>query len=345
MNYLFDKETGEKLAGVYEKDGTIYQRDTVYYDSMIMTGPEGIEVLKFPKPFSVPKVYAVDPEFCSNLYTDVAFSEAASAQRWKMVDGVVVPADPSVKIADLILSRAKSAKESKNRFYNYALGDNNWQYFCTWTFSDEGVRSDKDLLYDTYNSFIKIIRKRNPDVKALAVYEEFEKGGYHMHALFGDCRLRLTPGINPHNGQFVYSNLGHQVFNCIDWTYGFSDVVCIHPDSVKLQVVNYLGSYLTKNCPAPYRCKRFFHTLNLDCRDTYMFNSCDNNEPLLRTVMQVKGYLDNGTMSTKAFKEFCSAFDLEQVRTTKNGVEVYRSSFDFSGCLDSFPDAFTKKGA
>lgn len=344
MNYLFDKDTGEKMQGVYEKDGVIYQRDYVYYDSIFNVGKNGIEVLKFQKPFKVPKPYALDAEMCSNYYTDCVFSEATSMQRWKMVDGVVVPVDSSVRIVDLIQSRAKSAKESKTKFYNYALGDNDWQYFCTWTFADERARADKNLLYETYNTFIKIIRKRNPDVKALAVYEQFEKGGYHMHALLGNCLLRLTPGINPHDGKFVYSRLGHQVFNCIDWTYGFSNVVCINPDSEKLQVVNYLGSYLTKNCPAPYRCKRFFHTLNVDCRDIYLFNSGDLNEPVLRMVMNYKGSLDNGDLTASAFDEMCSAFELEKVRTSKTGdMEVYRSNIDLQGYLDYYPEAFIKK--
>lgn len=344
MNYLYDKETGEKISGVYEKDGTIYKRDYVFYDSILNVGPNGIEVLKFKQPFRVPKPYALDPTMCSNYYTDYAFAESTATQRWKVIDGDVVPVDSSVKITDLIKSRAKSAKESKTKFYNYALGDNDWQYFCTWTFADKRVRADKDLLYDTYNTFIKIIRKRNPGVKALAVYEEFEKGGYHMHALLSNCVLRLTPSINAHNGKFVYSKLGHQVFNCIDWTYGFSDVVCINPDSEKLQVVNYLGSYLTKNCPAPYRCKRFFHTLNLDCRDTYLFNSCDNNEPLLRMIINSKGKLEDGDLTVKAFDEMCDAFELEKVRTSKNGeCEVFRSNVDLQGYFDYYPEAFVKK--
>ncbi len=136
------------------------------------------------------------------------------------------------------------------------------------------------------------------------------------------------------------------VFNCIDWTYGFSNVVCINPDSEKLQVVNYLGSYLTKNCPAPYRCKRFFHTLNLDCRDTYLFNSCDNNEPLLRMIISCKGELENGDLSVKAFDEMCNAFELEKVRTSKNGeCEVFRSNIDLQGYFDYFREVFTKKNA
>lgn len=344
MNYIFDKDTGEKLSGIYEKDGVIYSRDYVFYDSILNVGKNGLEVLKFKEPFKVPKPYALDPEMCSNYFTDCVFSEAMTTQKWKLVEGVVVPVDSSVRITDLIKSRAKSARESKTKFYNYALGDNDWQYFCTWTFSDERIRADKNLLYETYNRFIKTIRQNNPDVKALAVYEEFDKGGYHMHALLGNCRLCLMPGINPHDGKFVYSKLGHQVFNCIDWTSGFSNVVCINPDSEKLQVVNYLGSYLTKNCPAPYRCKRFFHTLNLDCRDTYMFNSSDRGEPMLRMLWNAKGEIDVDDFCVQTFNEMCSAFDLKKVRESKNGeLEIFRSNLDFQGFFDSFPNAFTKK--
>ncbi len=339
MNYLYDKETGEKLSGVYEKDGIIYRRDYVYFDAMLMSSENGIELLKYPEPFRVPKCYALDDEFCGDLYTDYEFSEALSTQKWKMVDGVVAPVDSSVRVSDLIASRKLAAVRSKKRFYNYAMGNNKWQYFCTWTFSDNKVRSDKDLLFNTYNLFIKTVRKHNSDVKALAVYEEFEKGGYHMHALLGNCRLRLVPGINPHNGEFVYSCLGHQVFNCLDWTYGFSNVVCIHPESEKLQVVNYLGSYLTKDCPAPYRCKRFFHTQNLESRDTYMFSLSDMNEPLLRMLQSYKGSISE---DESVFSNLCNAFGLKYQKQSRSGVAVYRSNVNIDRYLDCFPDVFIK---
>ena len=110
MNYLYDKETGEKVAGVYEKDGTIYKRDYVFYDSILNVGPNGIEVLKFKQPFRVPKPYALDSDMCSNYYTDYAFAESIATQRWKVIDGVVVPVDSSVKITDLIKSRKSRQK-------------------------------------------------------------------------------------------------------------------------------------------------------------------------------------------------------------------------------------------
>ena len=318
--------------------------DYTFFDCVLsVSETTGMELLKFDKPFRVPRHVALDPDMCSDIYTNYSFAEAISTQRWKNEDGFVVPVDPRAKVVDLIRSRARSARESKNRFYNYALGDNNWQYFCTWTFADEQVRSDKDLLYATYNKFISVLRKKNPDVKALATYEEFENGGYHMHALLGNCLLRLTPAINPHDGQFIYSEFGNQIFNCIDWPHGFSTVACIDPKSEKQQVVNYLGKYLTKKCPAPYRCKRFFHTVNLDCRDIYMLNGGSLNEPLIRALIAYKGELaDESGFDT--VKNICAAFDMEQVKTT-NTLSVYRSKESIRGYLDYCPEAFSLSSA
>lgn len=342
MNYLFDKDTGEKVPNVYEKDGQIVRIDYEYFDSVISTTEtSGVEVLKFAKPFRVPKHVALDADMVSDYVTNFEFAEAISAQRWKSVGGTLIPADPSVKIADLIASRKRAARESKSRFYNYALGENNWQYFCTWTFSDPRCRSDKDLLYATYKEFMVMLRKSNPDVKAIATYEEFEKGGYHMHALLGNCLLRLTPAINPHTGEFVYSEFGNQIFNCIDWKAGFSTVCCIVPGSSKQQVVNYLGKYLTKQCSAPYRCKRFFHTLNLDCRDCYLFNTQNVNEPVVRFLQNVKGELSDGSFPD-IMDEIVEAFDLEQVKHSDT-MTVYRSKVDMSGYLDHYPEVFHKK--
>lgn len=342
MHYLYDKRTGEKISNVYEKDGNIFSVEYELFDSVISTTETtGIEVLRFSKPFRVPKHVALDPDMCSDYFTDYEFAEAVSTRRWTSVDGTLIPVDPTVKIADLLASRQRAARESKRRFYNYALGENNWQYFCTWTFADPRCRSDKDLLYATYSKFLAVIRKSNPDVKAIATYEEFEKGGYHMHALLGNCLLRLTPALNPHTGEFVYSEFGNQIFNCIDWQAGFSTVCCIVPGSSKQQVVNYLGKYLTKKCPAPYRCKRFFHTLNLDCRDCYMFNSQNESEPVVRFLLNVKGELNNGDFPN-VIREMVDAFDLEQVKQSES-VTVYRSKLDIAGYLDNYPDVFTPK--
>ncbi len=342
MNYLFDKSTGAKIPNIYEKDGQIIQIEYEYFDSVISTTETtGVEVLKFSQPFRVPRHVALDADMVSDYLTNVEFAEALSAQRWKSVDGTLVPVDPSVKVADLLASRRRAARESKRRFYNYALGENNWQYFCTWTFADPRYRSDKDLLYATYSKFIAMLRKTNPDVKAIATYEEFEKGGYHMHALLGNCLLRLTPALNPHTGEFIYSEFGNQIFNCIDWQAGFSTVCCIVPSSAKQQVVNYLGKYLTKKCPAPYRCKRFFHTLNLDCRDCYMFNSKNSSEPVVRFLRNVKDELNEADHPT-LMHEMIDAFGLEQVKHS-DSLTVYRSKADMSGYLDYYPEVFTPK--
>lgn len=341
MNNIFSKFDGSKLNGVYEKDGVIFQKQYSFYDTVLNVSSGCLEVLKFDDPFRVAKSYALDEEFVSDYRTNCVFAEALTAQKWKSVNGVAVAADSSARIADLIQSRRVSARKSIARFYNYALGDNKWQYFCTWTFSDNKVRNDKDLLYDTYNNFIKVLRKGNPDLKALATYEEFEKGGYHMHALFGNCVLRLKPAINPNTGEFIYSEFNNQIFNCIDWQYGFSTVVCIIPTSEKQQIVNYLSKYLTKKCPAPYRCKRFFHTQNLDCRDSYMLNTLDYNDPVVRMLSAKSG---TSVDSANIFEEFCKIFGLEQVKERKNGVTVYRSKIQIRGFFDNF-DCVTSKNS
>ena len=79
-------------------------------------------------------------------------------------------------------------------------------------------------------------------------------------------------------------------------------------------------------------------------RSTYLFNSCDNNEPLLRMIINSKGKLEDGDLTVKSFEEMCDAFELEKVRTSKNGeCEVFRSNVDLQGYFDYFPEAFVRK--
>jgi len=327
MQRVIDKETGEFFKDTYYNKSTDEIKTIQYehFDYVISEINGKIELMYFPDGYVVPKHVAVDEDMMNNCYTAPELGSLLGSSKFKSENGIAVPISEDSTIMDLQKTFNRGSARAKKNFYNYALA-NKWQYFCTYTFNREDVRNDKDLLFQSWNNFMKALRKKNPDLKGIAVYESFEKGGYHIHALLANCILTLRPSISPNTGDFIYSSkYQNQVFNCLDWQAGFNTVVCINPDSNNVQVVNYLGSYMTKESPAPYRCKRYFHTRNLDCRNVYCgkFNKPTDGDKFPENMFEIIEYMK------KAQTEFTLPKAIFKYKLTeykkKNGIIIYRN--------------------
>lgn len=271
-------EDGERISNAYvNKDGDYMIKSTKCINLALNCRGGHLELIHYKKPLVVPEHVAKDPELISDDVTLVEMDSVISTRKYQLNEkGEAVPVKAGAVIKDLMQSIERSQKRSIQNFYNYALS-NTWEYFCTFTFGDKETRLNKDMLTTTWKNFVKALRKDNPDVIALATYERFKEPetgetmpGFHMHCLLGKCDLKLKPARNYHTGEFLYTKLGNQIFNCLDWLSGFNTVVCINPNSVQLQVVNYMSKYMTKDCPAPYGCHRYFYTRNIEHSLNYL---------------------------------------------------------------------------
>ena len=270
MYKFADKETGEIVKNIYmTKEGEI---KSISYDKcnyIVRETVDGkVELCFFDKPFRVPVVQ----DYVTSDEDIVAFESYIARRHFKNVNGVAVPIDDIGTFKGLRDSYKRGTKRSIKTFYDYALG-NDWEYFVTLTFKDEDVRNSTKLMSETWLLFTRGLKRKYPDFKAIATYEEFEKGGYHIHALLSGCDLTLKPARNNKKdsddyGKFMYSEFGPQLMNCTDWTFGFNTVVCLEPRSNQAQIVNYMSKYMTKNSPAAYGNRRFYKTQNLTCRNS-----------------------------------------------------------------------------
>ena len=327
MQKVVDVNTGELMKNVYycNKEDEFRSIQYEQFDYVISESDGKVELMYFPDGYKVPKHVAIDEDMMNDYYTTPELGSLLGGAKFKNVDGIAIPITDDSTISDLQNTFNRGSKRAKKNFYNYALA-NKWQYFCTYTFNDPEVRNDKDLLYHSWSRFIKSMRTKNLDIKAIAVYESFVNGGYHIHALLSDCLLTLRPAVDPKTGNFIYSSkYNNQVFNCLDWQAGFNTVVCINPDSNNVQVVNYLGSYMTKESPAPYRCKRYFHTQNLSCRNTYCgkFDKANPTDKFPEDMFSMIEYLKQAktdfTLAKAIFK-----YNLKEYKR-KNNVVIYRN--------------------
>lgn len=284
MYNVYEKETGEVISNLsaFKKDNGSVTRidyDNNNYVFSFDENNKACELVVYKEKFITPKHTVVDDEIITRYDIVRDFENYMNSRKFKLnSDGVAIPTKDTATVEDLQKTLYRGGRRAIKSFYNYALA-NNWEYFATFTFADEKTRNDKDLLYKAWQGFVNGIRKNNKDMKALAVYETFEKGGYHIHALLANCDLTLKPARNPkENNSFMYSHASNeQLFNCLDWNSGHNSVAIIRATSNNAQVVNYLSKYVTKATCAPYGCRRFFSTNNLTHRQVITGDNKDNN--------------------------------------------------------------------
>lgn len=232
------------------------------------------------------------------------FEVFMNTRKFKREGDTAIPLNNTITLNDFAKSIRKGSTRAMKTFYNYALA-NRWEYFVTLTVADDGIRNSRDLITYYWHKFVAYLRKCNENVKALCVLEQHKKGGYHMHMLVADCDMRLIPARNNKEtskdyGKFLYTEFGDQIFNTLDWKLGFNTVVMIRPSSDNAQIVNYLSKYMQKSSCAPFGCRRFYHTQNLNCRETFCGKS-------------------------KSFDDWVDKFGMKLAKVTKNGVAIYRN--------------------
>lgn len=266
-----ENNLGFTIDNMYCKsDGEI---KTIDYDNnnyiLKSTGDDKIELLFFPAGFITPK-HTEYNGLVDDITVNYEVERITGRRRFgKDSKGRIVPIRDDASITDLQNLMKDGRKRTINNFFDYAL-NNKWEYFCTFTFADEKIRNSRDLVYAAWDNFRRGLRKANKDFKSIAVYEPHKKGGLHLHALVADIDLTLKPARNPkNNNEFIYSGVsGVQIFNCMNWTSGYSTVCCLDPKYTNEQIVMYLSKYMSKSEFIDVNCKRYFHTNNLAKRET-----------------------------------------------------------------------------
>lgn len=275
---------GEVISNLYcTSDGEYKRIDYDRCNYILKLNGDDVDLFYYPDTFEIP-IHSIENEISQDFRVDMEVERCfkRNFERNKKTNFAERKESSKATLKDLQRSIKLGSKRAIKNFYDYALA-NDWEYFCTFTFEDQRIQHNNDLLYTTYENFRKQLRHFNKDVKALTIYEEFKKGGYHLHSVIGNVDLRLVPARNKKTGKFYYNEFGVQLFNCIDWKIGWNTIACINPDSASDQIANYLSKYMTKCSPAPPGCKRYFKTNNLDSRDTIV-SKTDSIEEIVKTL-------------------------------------------------------------
>jgi len=188
------------------------------------------------------------------------------------------------------LPQIMTSIQSANRAFNLLLdlaNSNTWQWFVTFTFSDEktkGKRLNDVVVKGIFKNWRTHFKRKLPNMKYLVVPEYHEKGGLHFHGLLGnvtaeDLKLLDSGKVCCHWVSKGFANKayfentksknelnltdGDTVFNCGAWRYGFSTITEVKsPEAVKMYIAKYIGK--GKIDPRFFNQKRFWASKNIE---------------------------------------------------------------------------------
>lgn len=197
-----------------------------------------------------------------NSFIDVPFEEKKLRVRPDLdADGWTVPVVPDN------VSIQKSLKRTRDKVFDYANAVE-WEWFCTFTFSEEKVndRTDFSEVSSKMSIWLSNMRSRYcPDMQYVVVPEKHKNGAWHFHGLFANCSgLGFVVAVNNGKGVSFGKPLvrgGQQVYNISRYKLGFTDCTEIR-DTRK--VANYILKYITKEMVyETLGRKRYWNSKNL----------------------------------------------------------------------------------
>lgn len=212
----------------------------------------GLHQIRYYKKSFVKGSSREPPEEKADYFVEPFQNERVNVSDFLDADGFLVAKDNRI-------SRQKSMNRTISKIFDYAHSYE-WEWFCTFTFSEELVADRKDFACVSKYMTIWLNHMRSrycPDMKYILVPEMHKDGAFHFHGLFADCEgLDFVPAIN--NQEFLKSGKpnkyfgqplirkGRQIYNIAKFK-GFTDCEKV-VDSHKAS--SYVTKYITKELVA-----------------------------------------------------------------------------------------------
>lgn len=151
----------------------------------------------------------------------------------------------------------QNRKRAVQKVYDLARS-NQFDYFVTFTFDPAKVDS---FVYESCCAALALwldtMRKRG--VMWLVVPEQHESGRWHFHALVKG-NLDLVPAVNPYTGEFMFDKSGRQIFNCGNYSWGFTEATIVGDGQ---KTASYISKYLLKGSDVPKGKQRYWASKKL----------------------------------------------------------------------------------
>lgn len=188
---------------------------------------------------------------------------------------------PSGKVAET----SDEAQEKRTRQQIYAIRrrikgyafTNSFRWFVTLTFNPEMVdSSDYETAKNTLLKWCRKMRDKHERFDYLIIPELHKSGAVHFHGLLGDIPACFAEAANPKTGKPIIKH-GRQVYNLMEWEYGFSDCEEIEsPERAASYITKYVTTALLTD-KKMYNKKRYFNSQGL-AKPVVAFSMSDNTE-------------------------------------------------------------------
>lgn len=202
------------------------------------------DIVFYSNPIQKNRIRKKEDEEIEDWIDDESFTGDAEAAETE--NGLTNKTDEEIKKE--IASIRSSRNRTVNCIYDYARA-NVWEYFVTWTFNKEKVKSRYD--YDDLSRRMKYWldntkRRKSPEMKYIIVPELHKDGAYHFHGLITNIgNIKLVD-----SGKQIK---GSKIYNMDDYKLGFTTVSEIKNT---LKASNYLTKYITKELIISTKGKR-----------------------------------------------------------------------------------------
>ena len=134
-----------------------------------------------------------------------------------------------------LFNKLRSVRRAKDSIYKLALC-NEWDYFCTFTFSQSNFRYDYDICIKRFRKWIDHLRSRYcPNLKYLFIVEPHKDGAYHLHGLISNVYSSL---LYRKKDWGIYQRYVFKNYN-----FGRNE---ISPVVDSARISNYITKYITK---------------------------------------------------------------------------------------------------
>lgn len=179
-----------------------------------------------------------------------------------------------------------NANRAKNKVYEYSRSYD-WDYFVTWTFSDEYVdRFNYDECSKKLRVWLNNQRRICPGLKYIVVPEQHKNGAWHFHGLIAD-----VAGMNIVDSGHKTKD-GKTIYNLPSYRFGFTTATLVED---VYRVSKYIGKYITKSLVD-----------NTNGRQRYFVS---NNLP---KPLQTKIYLDPQQCDLEQFiSDYCKQHNMK----------------------------------
>lgn len=169
-------------------------------------------------------------------------------------------------------SMVVSANRTMNSIYELARA-NHWEYFLTLTFNPDKVnRYDYSEVTKKMTNFLKVMRRKNPDMMYVLVPELHKDGAYHFHGVFSqipnidikDTGIYSFGKYTIHKSRLSESQIekGRLIYSLDNYGWGYSDIQKVENTE---KTANYITKYITKELmQATKGKKRYWASRNLN---------------------------------------------------------------------------------